>query len=52
MKAGLGEDGPVVCAAGETGMVVKVESHEPDGVHVRLDTGNMWWFKPSQLIVV
>ena len=52
VRAGLGEDGPVVCAAGETGMVVKVESHEPDGVHVRLDTGNMWWFKPSQLTVV
>ncbi len=52
VRAGLAEDGPVVCEAGVTGMVVKVESHEPDGVHVRLDTGNMWWFKPSQLTVL
>ena len=52
VRAGLSEDGPVVCAAGQTGMVVKVESYEPDGVHVRLDSGNMWWFKPSQLTVI
>ena len=53
VRAGLSEDGPIVCGAGETGMVVKVESYEPDGIHVRLDSsGNMWWFKPSQLTVV
>ena len=49
IKAGLSEDGPLVCTKGAMGTIVRVENSEPDGVHVRLDSGNLWWFKPSQL---
>lgn len=49
IKAGLSEDGPLVCKKGTMGIIVTVENSEPDGVHVLLDSGNLWWFKPSQL---
>jgi len=49
VKAGLAEKGPVVCSKGDKGVVIKIETHEPDGVHVRLENGSLWWFKPSQL---
>jgi len=47
--AGRNENGPFVCHRGTKGIVVKVESGEWDGVHVELETGVLWWFKPSQL---
>ena len=49
VRAGLGENGPVVCDKGATGVIIKIESHEPDGIHVRLENGSLWWFKPNQL---
>ena len=49
IRAGLGEDGPKVCEKGSTGVVIKIEKHEPDGVQVRLSNGVEWWFKPNQL---
>ena len=49
VRAGLSEDGPIVCSKGMSGVVVKVEKSEPDGIHVRLDSGNLWWFKPNQI---
>jgi hypothetical protein len=52
IRAGLSEHGPLICSLGEKGVVVKVEISEPDGVHVRLDSGNLWWFKPNQIRVM
>ena len=52
VRAGLSEKGPFVCKKNDVGVVVRVEKNEPDGVHVRLDSGNLWWFKPSQLEVL
>ena len=52
IRAGLSEDGPVVCSKGTSGVVVKIEKSEPDGIHVRLDSGNLWWFKPNQIDIV
>lgn len=49
IRAGRGEDGPYVCTKGVEGDVVKIEPSEWDSVHVQLDTGVLWWFKPSQL---
>ncbi len=49
VRAGRAEDGPLICNRGTKGVVVEVEPGEWDGVHVRLDTGALWWFKPSQL---
>ena len=49
IRAGRDESGPFICRKGTKGVVVKVERGEWDGVHVRLDSGVLWWFKPSQL---
>ena len=49
IKAGLGEDGPEVCKAGTRGIVVEIETNEPDGVCVMLGNNTTWWFKPNQL---
>ena len=49
IRAGREENGPFICKRGTKGTVVMVEKGEWDGVHVRLDTGILWWFKPSQL---
>ena len=49
IRAGRDENGPFVCQRGTKGVVVEVEKSEWDGVHVRLDSGALWWFKPSQL---
>ena len=51
VRAGRDENGPLVCSRGAKGVVVKVEKGEWDGVHVQLDTGVLWWFKPGQLDV-
>jgi hypothetical protein len=52
IRAGLSEKGPLVCSKGKCGVVVKIEKAEPDGVHVRLDTGSLWWFKPNQIKII
>ncbi len=52
IKAGRDEAGPFICRKGTKGVVVKVEKTEWDGVHVRLETGAVWWFKPTQLSLV
>lgn len=49
IRAGRSEDGPFICNKGTKGIVVKIESSEWDGVHVKLDSGALWWFKPNQL---
>ena len=49
IRAGRLEDGPLICNESVKGKVVSIETNEWDGVHVRLDTGVLWWFKPSQL---
>ena len=49
IKAGLSEDGPEVCKQGSVGIVIEVDTREPDGVHVQLSNGVLWWFKPNQL---
>jgi len=49
IRAGRDEAGPFVCCKGTKGVVVKVEPSEWDGVHVHLETGALWWFKPGQL---
>jgi len=49
IRAGLREDGPLICEAGVKGRIVKIENDEPDGVHVVLENGAKWWFKPGQL---
>ena len=52
VRAGLDESGPAVCGAGDKGYVISFNSREPDGVHVMLESGNEWWFKPSQLVIL
>ena len=52
IKAGLSEDGPKICEAGRYGVVLSVDAKEPDGVHVELQNGIKWWFKPNQLEVI
>ena len=52
IKAGLDEKGPTVCGAGAKGYVIEFNVREPDGVHVMLESGNEWWFKPNQLQVL
>jgi|TARA_Y100000310_G_C20582148_1_gene763564 hypothetical protein len=47
--AGIQEDGPWVCDAGIEGRVLEIERDERDGVHVLLENGMSWWFKPGQL---
>ena len=49
IHAGSSEDGPFVCDKGEKGTVQEIDSSEWDGVHVMLDSGVFWWFKPGQL---
>ena len=49
IRAGRLEDGPVVCEKDARGRVVAIEKNEWDGVHVRLDSNTLWWFKPNQL---
>lgn len=49
IRAGLGEDGPEICKMGQKGVVVRLESSEPDGVCVLLSDKLEWWFKPNQL---
>lgn len=50
VRAGMHEDGPLVCDANVSGTVLEIQKNEWDGVHVKLDTGLMWWFKPGQLM--
>ena len=52
IHAGRSEDGQFVCNKGTNGVVVAIESTEWDGIHVKLGTGTLWWFKPSQLIIL
>ena len=49
IKAGLSEDGPEICKAGERGTIIEIEPNEPDGVCVLLRNNIKWWFKPNQL---
>jgi len=49
VRAGLKEDGPAVYPEGIEGVVLEVEPREPDGIHVRLTNGSIWWFKLNQL---
>jgi hypothetical protein len=49
IKAGLDEQGPVICEEGARGVVTSIEKSEPDGIEVRLASGHMWWFKLNQL---
>jgi hypothetical protein len=49
IRAGMHEDGSHVCDAGLKGRVLEIEPKEWDGVHVLLETGMKWWFKPGQL---
>jgi len=49
IRAGRTEAGPTICEELTRGTVVDIENSEWDGVHVRLETGVLWWFKPSQL---
>lgn len=49
IKAGLDEQGPVICEEGTRGVVTSIEKSEPDGIEVRLTSGHMWWFKPNQI---
>jgi hypothetical protein len=48
--AGPREDGPLVCEKSTMGIVVSVDSHEWDGILVKLDNNMTWWFKPTQLM--
>jgi hypothetical protein len=50
--AGAREDGPMVCTKWSKGIVICVEPNEWDGVHVKLESNVLWWFKPSQLMRV
>lgn len=52
IKAGIKEDGPIVCSGGATGRVASIEKNAWDGITVELDSGMTWWFKSSQLILV
>lgn len=49
IKAGLSEDGPEVCKAGDVGTIIEIENAEPDGICVLLRNNIKWWFKPNQL---
>ena len=49
VRAGMHEDGSYVCGVGIKGRVLEIEPREWDGVHVLLETGMRWWFKPGQL---
>ena len=49
IKAGLQEDGPIVCDQNLTGTVMEIQKNEWDGVYVKMDSGLLWWFKPGQL---
>ena len=52
VRAGLSEDGPEVCDHSVVGIVIDVDPREPDGIHVVLQNGVKWWFKPNQLEVI
>lgn len=49
VRAGIHDDGPYVCDVNLPGTVLEIQKNEWDGVHVKLDNGLMWWFKPGQL---
>lgn len=52
IRAGLKEDGPKICEENTKGIVINIQSNEPDGIRVQLEDGTKWWFKPNQLEVV
>ena len=52
VRAGLKEDGPLVCDAGVTGVVKAIQLREPDGILVELETGADWWMMPTQLSLI
>ena len=49
VRAGMHEDGPVVCEASLPGIIIEIQRKEWDGVQVELESGQIWWFKPGQL---
>ena len=49
IHAGPREDGQFVCKKGTIGQITEIERKEWDGVKVKLATGIIWWFKPTQL---
>ena len=49
VRAGMHEDGPVVCGVNLQGTITEIQKKEWDGVGVKLETGQIWWFKPGQL---
>ena len=49
IRSGRTENGPIICQKDMKGTVIKVEHNEWDGVHVKLESGSVWWFKPNQL---
>ena len=52
VRAGLKEDGPKICESNAKGVVINIQSTEPDGIRVELADGIKWWFKPNQLEIV
>ena len=52
VRAGMHEDGPRVCDRGILGTVLEIQKNEWDGIHVKLDSGQSWWFKPGQLKIL
>ena len=52
IRAGLKEDGPLVCEGAVRGVVRDIQRREADGILVVLTDGTEWWMMPTQISLI